>query len=458
MLRKTLHSVVRWIQRVITQPQKELNRWQRAVRFAYDLGRYGWRQLKNDRASQMAAALSFRSLFALVPVMIVATVLVKAYRGTEDFLQLTRDLLVSFKLDLIVIVPPDIVPTEGTPQTTTLAEWLTGLVAQAASVDLSAVGWVGVAVIAYAAVSLMVTIENGFNIIYRAPQGRPWTRRLPIYWSVLTLSPVLMGITWFLNSFVEEGVQAASVAPWLIAAINIAWGITMTWLVLFVSYRLLPNTVVKVRPAMIGALVAAILFEIGKHFLDVYLTNVFAINQLYGSLGLIPLFMFWGYLMWLCLLFGLEVSATLQMLAGRDIQDVPARGPTDGIVDPAAVVSTMEVIAERFAAGQSTLSHELAETVGVAEPTVTRILDQLVDKGILYRIDGAQGTLALARPPESITAEQLIEIGFQLVDQGGGHRRSTIIESLRQAQLRLAANTTLANLLLRGDSSAQPQS
>ena len=87
----------------------------------------------------------------------------------------------------------------------------------------------GVAVIAYAAVSLMVTIENGFNIIYRAPQGRPWTRRLPIYWSVLTLSPVLMGITWFLNSFVEEGVQAASVAPWLIAAINIAWGITMTW-------------------------------------------------------------------------------------------------------------------------------------------------------------------------------------------------------------------------------------
>jgi len=45
-----------------------------------------------------------------------------------------------------------------------------------------------------------------------------------------------------------------------------------------------------------------------------------------------------------------------------------------------------------------------------------------------------------------------------LVDQDGGHRRSTIIESLRQAQLRLAANTTLANLLLKGDSSAQPQS
>ena len=94
MLRKILHSVVRWIQRVITQPREELNRWQRTVRFAYDLGWYGWRQLKNDRAPQMAAALAFRSLFALLPVIIVATVVVKAYRGTEEFLRLTRDLLV----------------------------------------------------------------------------------------------------------------------------------------------------------------------------------------------------------------------------------------------------------------------------------------------------------------------------------------------------------------------------
>jgi len=197
MFRKTLRSVVSWMQRVLTQPQKELSRWQRAVRFAYDLGRYGWRQLKNDRAPQMAAALAFQTLFALVPVIIVATVLVKAVRGIDDFLQLVRDLLISLKLDAIVMVPPDIVQAEGTPHTITLAEWLVGLVEQAASVNLAAVGWGGLAVIAYAAISLMITIEDSFNIIYRAPVGRPWRRRIPIYWFVLTISPALMGITWY---------------------------------------------------------------------------------------------------------------------------------------------------------------------------------------------------------------------------------------------------------------------
>ncbi len=458
MFRKTLHSMGRWMRRVITQPQKELDRWQLAARFAYDLGRYGWRQLKNDRAPQMAAALAFRSLFALLPVIIVATVVVKAVRGTDDFLQLVRDLLVSFKLDAIVMVPPDIVPTEGTPQAITLAEWLVGLVAQAASVNLAAVSWVGVAVIVYAAISLMVTIENGFNIIYRAPEGRPWRRRVPIYWFVLTISPVLMGITWYLNGFVEGWVQSATVWPWLIVGTSLLWSVFMTWLVLFVAYMLMPNTVVTIRPAMIGALVSAILFEIGKHFLDAYLTNAFAINQLYGSLGLIPLFMFWGYLMWLGLLFGLEVSATLQMLAGRDIQEVPSTPPTHGMVDPATVVTTMEVVAERFAAGQTALPHDLAETVGVPEPTIHRILNQLVEEGILHRIDGPQGSLALARPAQSIRAEQLIEVGFHLADQGGSGRRSAIIERLREAQRRLVANTTLANLLLADHPSPKSQS
>ena len=406
----------------------------------------------------MAAALAFQTLFALVPVMIVATVMVKAVRGTDEFLQLVRDLLTSLKLDAIVMVPPDVVSVEGAPPTITLSEWLVGLVEQAASVNLAAVGWGGLAVIAYAAISLMITIEDSFNIIYRAPVGRPWRRRIPIYWFVLTVSPALMGITWYLKGFVAEWVEFTSVWPWLIIGTGLLWDVMVIWLVLFVSYMLLPNTVVAVRPAMIGALVAAILLEVGIHFLDVYLTNAFAINQLYGSLGLIPLFMLWGNLMWLGLLFGSELSATLQMLDGRDLQDVPTKPVSHGMVDPASVVTMMEVIAGRFADGQTALVHELAEIVGIPEPVVSRILDQLVDEGILHRIDGAPGSLTLARPPQSITAEQLIEIGFHLADQNGSGKTSAIIERLREAQCRLLSNTTLASLLTNNSPSTETQS
>ena len=85
-------------------------------------------------------------------------------------------------------------------------------------------------------------------------------------------------------------------------------------MVLFAIYKLVPNTTVTIRSALAGAFVSALLLELGKRFLDLYLGKAFAVSQLYGSLGLVPLFMFWVYLMWLAVLFGLEVCAMLQGL------------------------------------------------------------------------------------------------------------------------------------------------
>jgi membrane protein len=61
---------------------------------------------------------------------------------------------------------------------------------QVGDLNLETLGWIGLAVMIYAAVAMMVTIENCFNTIYRAPEGRSWLRRLPTYWTVLTLGPL----------------------------------------------------------------------------------------------------------------------------------------------------------------------------------------------------------------------------------------------------------------------------
>ena len=85
MSKLRLQPVLESLKRVITQPQEELTRWQMTVRFAYDLGRYGAAQLRRDRAPQMAAALSFRTLFGLLPVMVVGAVMLRAFRGRDEF-------------------------------------------------------------------------------------------------------------------------------------------------------------------------------------------------------------------------------------------------------------------------------------------------------------------------------------------------------------------------------------
>ena len=78
MIGRLIKSLAAWLRRVVTRPREELSRWQKAARFAYDLFRYGGRQLRQDRAPQMAAALAFRTLFALIPVLVVGMVVVNS--------------------------------------------------------------------------------------------------------------------------------------------------------------------------------------------------------------------------------------------------------------------------------------------------------------------------------------------------------------------------------------------
>ncbi|GIT28217.1 MAG: hypothetical protein Ct9H300mP1_02630 [Planctomycetaceae bacterium] len=90
MVQRLLESVLKWVRRVITQPFDELDRWQRAVRFGYELGRVGARQLRHDRAQHMAGSLSFRTLFSLLPVLVVATLLVKGMIGMNQFMAMAE--------------------------------------------------------------------------------------------------------------------------------------------------------------------------------------------------------------------------------------------------------------------------------------------------------------------------------------------------------------------------------
>ena len=188
------------------------------------------------------------------------------------------------------------------------------------------------------------------------------------------------------------------------------------------------------------------MLEFGKGSLVVYFENALSFRQLYGSLGLVPVFMFWVYLMWLVILFGLEVSATLQMLGGRRLEDIERKRENTGLFDPASVLLVMEVIAENFERSHPTTARELADATSVPETTLVRMLDGLVQAGVLHRLDREDGAVTLSRPPEQISADQLIEYAFRMVDEGAGGRRSAMLQRLREVQRNLLSRATLATL------------
>ncbi len=444
MLRDHIRTVVNWLRRAITQPFEELNRWQRAARYAYDLGRYGAHQLREDRASEMAAALAFRTLFGLAPVLVVATILVKSLKGADTILDSLHTFLVGAGLDRIQIVTAE----SGDGSALSLAKWLEDLASQMAGVNLSAIGWVGLAVIVYAAIGLMVTIENGFNIIYRSPTGRAWTRRVPLYWFILTLSPVLLLLGSYVNEHFNAWIAQVDTWQWLLVSARAAWSFSLAWLFMFAVYTLIPNSTVPLQPALVGAFVAAVLLGIGKHTLGAYLGNAFAINQLYGSLGLVPLFMFWVYLMWLAVLFGLQVSATLHMLHGRSLDKIERRATRTGIVDPAIVLTIMEIVAENFGNGKTTSTRSVAEAASIAEPNIVLLMERLVQEGMLLKVEHPETGYALAKPADNIDAATLVEVCYRIIDENSRQgRKSVLSDDLRSAQQKIAEGNPLSSLI-----------
>jgi membrane protein len=208
---------------------------------------------------------------------------------------------------------------------------------------------------------------------------------------------------------------------------------------------MVPNTTVHKRSALAGSLVAAILLEVGKRFMGAYLENALTIRQLYGSLGLIPLFMFWVYLMWVVVLFGLEVSATLQMLGGRRLEELERKRAVTGVVDPASVLPVMQAVAGRFQHGAPITARQITEEASVPEPTVLRLLEQLEQAGFVHRLAHPEEAFTLALPPDQIAADRLLDIGYELVEESAAPNLP-ILEQIREAQRAVAARKTLASL------------
>ncbi|MFO0872913.1 MAG: YihY/virulence factor BrkB family protein [Phycisphaerales bacterium] len=445
-----LSLVVERARLAVTQPFEEMNRWQKAARWIYDFGRYGWRQLMEDDASSMAAALSFRLLFGLLPVLAVATVTAKAFIGEGEQLNKVTGWVV--KLLGADGVSVNTTGAAGGTESMPLGEWIQSIVAEASRMNLAALGWIGGAVLIYSAVSLMVTIENCFNRICRAPSGRSWLKRVPLYWFVLTIGPILLGLTPYVDAKFSGAVASIESWQWAFGIAKFAWNLVIIWAFMFGVYLWVPNTTMRMRPVMVGALVAAVLLELGKRFLGAYLQNAFSASRLYGSLGLVPLFMLWVYMMWMAVLLGLEVTAMLQHLAGRRLAEMQTQKQRsrDEFVDPAGVLLVMQAIGERFVHGEPSTPPQLAEATGLPQVAIVGMLARLEARHLVHRVDGhLPEAVALARPAESITAEELMHVGWELADGAMHANAHGIVASLREAQVELARRTTLAALVQR---------
>lgn len=438
--------------------------------------------LRKSQLPRMAAALAYRTIFGLIPVLVIGVIVLAAFSNESEVRSLLHKTLSFAGLDQVSLGahaaddesaffqgdPGSAEATAGSSGPLGVEEWITGIIDRGRKLNFGAVGAIGALTLIYAALSMLVEIEKAFNQIYNAPEGRSWARRVTQYWTLMTLGVIFLVLSFTIQEqtleFVKKGASMGflSNASQVILTVGqfVATAIIST-LALLIIYAVIPNTRVQFVPALMGALFAAILWETGKRGFSEYIRFSAGYSKLYGSIAIVPLFMLWIYVTWMIILLGLQISHSLQLY-----RVATANGINEGvlqtlglvkdtrqvrrtrIVDPATILGVLQGVAARFAKGKSADASRIAAEAGIDESVVAEMLDSLAGAGILHRITDAdrEGGYTLAKPPESIPLADAIAVGESLVAAERG-LLSPVLQDLSRQRCLLLNNRTLADIL-----------
>lgn len=248
--------------------------------------------ISSGKALQVASALAYTTLLSLVPLIAVMFGFLGALPGFAGFEVLISDFIFT-----------NFVPAFG--------ETIDGYLGQFAD-RASQLTITGLMILLAIALMLMATIENAFNGIWRVSERRRPVLRFLVYWLLLTLGPIMIGIglastSYLLTTSAVDVVGLGSLKQQLLSVMPFL----LSTVALTLLYILVPNCHVPVRYALLGGLIGALLFETAKYGFAWFVKTVPAYEAIYGTLAILPIFLIWIYLSWIVVLFGAVLSYAL---------------------------------------------------------------------------------------------------------------------------------------------------
>lgn len=326
-----------------------------------------------DRLGNTASSLTFTTVVSLVPLFAVVLAVLSAFPMFDK-------LQGSLQQWLAASLIPD-----------PIAKQVMGYLTQFAG-KASRLGVLGVIFLLVAAISLILTIDRTLNSIWRVRRPRPLVQRVLVYWAVLTLGPLLLGVSVALSSY------AVSASRGLVNAMPGTVRVlldTVEFLIVFMAvtglYRFVPYTLVRWRDALTGAVVAALALELAKTALGVYIKSVPTYSLIYGAFATVPILLLWIYLAWLIVLMGAVIAAYLPVLLGA----AKRSGDHPGWQFEWAL-EVLGLLHARRQAGQIQLSQEeLARQLSVQTLELESVLQALMTLQWLGRLEDGRVVLLI---------------------------------------------------------------
>jgi membrane protein len=366
-------------------------RMRRALATPGAFAMYSLRRFIADGCFSASGALSYTTLVSLVPLAVIAFGTLSAF---PIFAQVHDE--------LVALVFRTLVPSIGEQA----AWWFRAFADSAAQTTAF-----GVAGIAATGILLLVTVEDQLNLIWRVTSPRPWVQRILAYWTLITLGPLLIGISLSLSTYFEIAARQVGFGQEAVAWFASSWlhGVAravpafLEFVALSLLYCLIPNCAVRWRDGALGAVIATVAIEILKVGFSIYIGASSFYQTVYGALAIIPIFLLWMYISWMAVLLGAVVAAALpNWRIDERVGTIPSGGVRLGFS-----LALIAALARAQRHGEPRSTPALAAELGVATTVIDEHMRPLAEAG--FAAHTQEGCWVLSWNPETATLHDLYE-------------------------------------------------
>ncbi len=340
------------------------------------------RRFLDDGCTSHAAALTYTTLFAIVPMLTVTYSMLSAipsFQGTGERIQ--------------EFVFAYFMPSAGEA----VSNWLSEFSRQARNLTV-----LGMAFLLVTALMMLRTIDVAINRIFRTTVRRRAVTSFLLYWAILTLGPLLLGLGFVATSYLTtmkmltEAYAMIGAERWFLRVLPFLLSTAAFTLL----YMAVPNRRVRMKYALIGGLITAFLFEIAKGGFTLFLSMSPTYEFIYGAFAAVPIFLVWIYLSWLLVLLGAVIVHSLACVqpVGNGLSLPPGL----------AILAILSVFEQRFAKGKPTgLIQVHAAGWRLGQDTWDACTEWLLRERLICTT--SRGGMILAQSPSSIETAALLE-------------------------------------------------
>ena len=373
---------------------RELPTWQKAAVALVRLVSVAIRGFVENKCRLRAAALTYATVFSLIPFLALAFAMAGAFKGP------IQDKIKELQTKAIEKLAP-----EGQGVFEDAVTQVNSFIENFNNVSLGAVGAI---VLIFSVVSLLSHIEAALNETWGVRNKRPLFMRILVYWSLVTLGTIILAASLSLSAVPSQvGIvkRVLTIGP-VAKFVSVVTPYFVTSLFLCFVYNFMPNTRIRFRPSLVGGIVGGVLWEVSKNLYVFYvsqmLQNADVYVKVYSGMAAVPLFLLWMYVSWIIFLLGAEVAFAVQNTETYRL-DRKAKGISHHFKELVSL-RVMLIVSRYFLSGKTGLGAEaLAKEIQAPLRLVNDVTFDLCQAGLLVETAVPEGCFAPAVPLDRLT-------------------------------------------------------